>query len=93
MFTPPRTLTAKPIYARPGCLQASWSSARTTTAGYITLSAPSVASSPAASSTCGHIAQMLNYSINTIYAYRNRMKSYAIDRDVFESRIMEIPSV
>lgn len=36
---------------------------------------------------------MLNYSINTIYAYRNRMKSYAIDRDVFESRIMEIPSV
>lgn len=41
----------------------------------------------------GRIAQMLNYSINTIYAYRNRMKSYAIDRDVFESRIMEIPSV
>lgn len=41
----------------------------------------------------GRIAQMLNYSINTIYAYRNRMKSHAMDRDSFEAAIMKIPSV
>ena len=36
------------------------------------------------------IAQVLNYSLNTIYAYRNRMKSRAIDRENFEDNIMRI---
>ncbi|MDE6287115.1 MAG: hypothetical protein K2L99_09010 [Muribaculaceae bacterium] len=36
------------------------------------------------------IAQVLNYSLNTIYAYRNRMKSRAIDRDTFEADVMKI---
>lgn len=36
------------------------------------------------------IAQMLNYSLNTIYAYRNRMKARAINRDTFENDIMSI---
>lgn len=36
------------------------------------------------------IAQILNYSLNTIYAYRNRLKSRAIDRDNFEENIMKI---
>lgn len=39
------------------------------------------------------IAQLLNYSIHTIYAYRNKLKNRAIDRDTFEDRIMEIPSI
>ena len=39
------------------------------------------------------IAQVLNYSINTIYAYRNRTKARAIDRDNFEDDIMKISSV
>ncbi len=39
------------------------------------------------------IAQVLNYSINTIYAYRNRTKSRAINRDTFEDDIMKISSV
>lgn len=38
------------------------------------------------------IAQVLNYSLNTIYAYRNRTKSRAIDRENFESNIMKIRS-
>ena len=38
------------------------------------------------------IAQVLNYSVNTIYAYRNRMKSRAINRDTFEDDIMKISS-
>lgn len=38
------------------------------------------------------IAQVLNYSLNTIYAYRNRTKSKAINRDTFEDDIMKIPS-
>lgn len=37
------------------------------------------------------IAQILNYSLNTIYSYRNRLKSRAIDRDNFEKHIMDIP--
>ncbi|MBJ2184028.1 MAG: hypothetical protein JFR38_05875 [Muribaculaceae bacterium] len=37
-----------------------------------------------------NIAQVLNYSLNTIYAYRNRLKARAIDRDSFESAIMRI---
>ncbi len=36
------------------------------------------------------IARILNYSLNTIYAYRNRLKSKAIDRDSFEADIMKI---
>ena len=39
------------------------------------------------------IAQVLNYSLNTIYAYRNRLKARAIDRDNFEADIMKIGSV
>lgn len=35
-------------------------------------------------------AQMLNYSLNTIYAYRNRRKARAINRDTFEADIMKI---
>ena len=38
------------------------------------------------------IAQVLNYSINTIYSYRNRLKSRAISRDTFEERIASIGS-
>lgn len=38
------------------------------------------------------IAQMLNYSLNTIYAYRNRLKARAIDKETFEDTIMQIPS-
>lgn len=38
------------------------------------------------------IAQVLNYSLNTIYAYRNRTKARAIDRETFEEDIMKIPS-
>ena len=38
------------------------------------------------------IAQILNYSLNTIYAYRNRLKSRAIDRENFEKDIMKISS-
>lgn len=36
------------------------------------------------------IAQILNYSLNTIYAYRNRLKARAIDRDNFEENVMKI---
>lgn len=36
------------------------------------------------------IAQALNYSIHTIYAYRNRLKNRAINRDTFENDIMKI---
>lgn len=36
------------------------------------------------------IAQVLNYSINTIYAYRNRTKSHAINRETFEDDVMAI---
>lgn len=39
------------------------------------------------------IAQVLNYSLNTIYAYRNRLKARAINRDTFESDIMRIDSI
>ncbi len=38
------------------------------------------------------IAQVLNYSLNTIYAYRNRLKARAVDRDNFEDNIMKITS-
>lgn len=38
------------------------------------------------------IAQVLNYSLNTIYNYRNRLKAKATDKDNFESDIMKIGS-
>ncbi len=38
------------------------------------------------------IAQILNYSLNTIYSYRNRLKARAIDRENFEADIMRIGS-
>lgn len=39
------------------------------------------------------VAQMLNYSVNTIYAYRNRIRNRAINRDTFEEDIMKISSI
>lgn len=36
------------------------------------------------------IAQILNYSVNTVYAYRNKLKQRAIDRSTFEHDIMQI---
>lgn len=39
------------------------------------------------------IAQMLNYSVYTIYTYRNKFKSRAIDRDSFEMNVMKIRSI
>lgn len=39
------------------------------------------------------IAQILNYSINTIYAYRNRLKQRAVNRASFESDIMKVNSI
>ena len=39
------------------------------------------------------VAQMLNYSVNTIYAYRNRLRNRAIHRDTFEEDIMKISSI
>ena len=39
------------------------------------------------------IAGFLHYSVNTIYAYRNRVKNKAIDREHFEENIMKIGTV
>ncbi len=39
------------------------------------------------------IAQVLNYSLNTIYAYRNRTRARAINRETFESDVMNIQSI
>ena len=39
------------------------------------------------------IAQVLNYSINTIYSYRNRLKARAIEKNNFEQDLMKISSV
>lgn len=36
------------------------------------------------------IAQILNYSVNTVYAYRNRMRNRAIDRDRFDSNVARL---
>ena len=36
------------------------------------------------------IAHTLNYSVNTIYAYRNKLRNRAINRDTFETDIMAI---
>lgn len=38
------------------------------------------------------IAGFLNYSVNTIYTYRNRIKSKAKNRDTFEKDVMNIGS-
>lgn len=38
------------------------------------------------------IARILHYSVSTIYAYRNRMRNRAIDRDNFEENVMKIGS-
>ncbi len=38
----------------------------------------------------GRIAQILNYSLNTVYAYRNRLKGRATDRDNFERNVIKI---
>ncbi len=38
----------------------------------------------------GRIAKVLGYSVNTVYAYRNRLKQRAVDPDTFTSAIMEI---
>ncbi|MDE6320968.1 MAG: hypothetical protein K2L93_01580 [Muribaculaceae bacterium] len=39
------------------------------------------------------IAHILNYSVYTIYTYRNRLKNRAIDRANFEADIMKISSI
>lgn len=36
------------------------------------------------------IAEVLNYSLNTIYTYRNKLKNRAVNRDSFERDIMNI---
>lgn len=36
------------------------------------------------------IAQILRYSVSTIYAYRNKMRNKAINRDTFEADVMAI---
>ena len=41
----------------------------------------------------GRIAQVLNYSVNTIYTYRNRLKNKAVNRDDFERDLMKISSI
>ncbi len=39
------------------------------------------------------IAQVLNYSLNTIYSYRNRVKNKAVDRENFERDVMNLSSL
>ncbi|MCM1291831.1 MAG: DUF6377 domain-containing protein [Prevotella sp.] len=39
------------------------------------------------------ISQILHYSVSTIYAYRNRMRNRAINRDSFEKDIMQIGQI
>lgn len=41
-------------------------------------------------SDSARIAQILNYSVNTIYAYRNKLKNKAINRETFEADIQSI---
>ena len=36
------------------------------------------------------IARFLNLSLNTVYTYRNKLKSRAINRDTFESDVVNI---
>lgn len=39
------------------------------------------------------VALILNYSVNTIYAYRNKLRNRAYDRDNFEKDIMSIGAI
>lgn len=39
------------------------------------------------------VAQIMNYSVNTIYAYRNRLRNKAINRATFEEDVMKIKSI
>lgn len=39
------------------------------------------------------VAQIMNYSVNTIYAYRNRLRNKAINRATFEADVMKIKSI
>ncbi len=39
------------------------------------------------------VALILNYSVNTIYAYRNKLRNRAFDRDNFEQNIMAIGAI
>lgn len=39
------------------------------------------------------VALILNYSVNTIYAYRNKLRNRAYDRDNFEHNIMAIGAI
>ncbi len=39
------------------------------------------------------IAQILNYSVYTIYTYRNKLKNRAVNRDTFEDDIMKIGAI
>ncbi len=39
------------------------------------------------------IGHMLNYSVNTIYSYRNRLRNRAINRSTFEADVMKIKSI
>lgn len=39
------------------------------------------------------VAIILNYSVNTIYAYRNKLRNRAFDRDNFEQNIMSIGAI
>lgn len=39
------------------------------------------------------IAQLLNYSVYTIYTYRNKLKNRAVSRDTLETDIMNIKSI
>lgn len=43
-------------------------------------------------SDSSRIAEMLNYSLHTIYTYRNKFKARAINRDTFENDIRAIKS-
>ena len=36
------------------------------------------------------IAQILHYSVNTVYAYRNRMRNRALDKDNFDSQVASL---
>lgn len=36
------------------------------------------------------IAQILNYSVNTVYAYRNKMRNKAVNRDTFDDDVIAL---
>ncbi len=38
----------------------------------------------------GRIARALNLSVNTVYAYRNRLRNRAVNRDTFEASVLAI---